>query len=277
MIITLSILTNYDDISCDSCDYNFRFLFVFTYLKNIKMKHLFSIFIYYKKYKLKTFRLLLKCSVFELATSQLNYIMQTTTGKSKSGIGKSSGIKRRNKKEASEWFQALSRIEQLLVKQEANASSSSKERKSKKEMHERERELILKRQSEHEARMKAQLQSKAKITQQIQKCQEMRRRLIPLQMRLEQMKLHESHKTYQRYTESSFNFYFKLSNLEAKVSNELRLVQNEEKALFDMHHRHHCIKNSIKDIIAKTTALSNSYTRVQAKNYVDDVYNLVTV
>jgi len=122
----------------------------------------------------------------------------TTTGKLKSGVGKSSGIKRRNKKEASEWFQNLSPAEQLLVKQESNTSSSSKERKPKKEMHERERELLLKRRSEHEA-------------------------------------------------------------------------------LFDMHHRHHCIKNSIKDIIAKTTALSNSYTRVQAKNYVDDVYKMVTV
>lgn len=207
--------------------------------------------------------------------------METTTGqsksKSKSGVGKS-GLKRMNKKKASEWFQNLSLAQQSLLKQKANSSSSSsEERKTKKERHERERELMLKRKSEHEARMKAQLQSKAEITQQIQKCQEMRRRLIPLQMRLEQMKLHESHKTYQRYTQSSFNFYVKLGNLEAKVSNELRLIQNEEKALFDMHHRHHCIKNSIKDIIAKTTALSNSYTRIQAKNYVDNIYNLVTI
>ena len=218
-------------------------------------------------------------------TSQLNYIMQTAaiakaTGKSKSGVGKSSGIKRRNKKEASEWFQSLSDIEKLLVKQEANTSSSSEERKTKTktEMHERERELILKRQSEHEARMKAQLQSKARITQQIQKCQEMRRRLIPLQMRLNQMKMHESHNTYHRYTQSS-NFYFKLGNLEAKVSNELRLIQNEEKALFDMHHRHHCIKNSIKDIIAKTTARSKTdpYARIKGKKCVDNIYNLVTM
>ena len=199
-----------------------------------------------------------------------NYIMEiTTTGKLKSGVGKSSGIKRRNKKEASEWFQNLSPAEQLLLKQKTNSSSLSEERKTKKEMHERERELILKRRSEHEARMKAQLKSKAEITQQIQKCQEMRRRLIPLQMRLEQMKLHES--------QSSFDFYFELDNLDARVSNELRLIENEEKTLFDMHHRHHCIKNSIKDIIAKTTALSNSYTRVQAKNYVDNIYNLVTI
>ena len=199
-----------------------------------------------------------------------NYIMEiTTTGKLKSGVGKSSGIKRRNKKEASEWFQNLSPAEQLLLKQKTNSSSLSEERKTKKEMHERERELILKRRSEHEARMKAQLKSKAEITQQIQKCQEMRRRLIPLPMRLEQMKLHES--------QSSFDFYFELDNLDARVSNELRLIENEEKTLFDMHHRHHCIKNSIKDIIAKTTALSNSYTRVQAKNYVDNIYNLVTI
>jgi hypothetical protein len=198
--------------------------------------------------------------------------------KSKSGVGKSSGIKRMNKKEASEWFQNLSLAEKSLLKQKANSSSSSEERKSKKEMHERERELILKRQSEHEARMKAQLQSKAEITQQIQKCRELRSRLIPFQMRLNQMKLHESHNTYHRYTQSS-NFYFKLGNLEAKVSNELRLIQNEEKVLFDMHHKHHCIKNSIKDIIAKITALSknNPYTRIQAKNYVDNIYNLVTV
>ena len=208
--------------------------------------------------------------------------METTTGqsksKSKSGVGKS-GLKRMNKKKASEWFQNLSLAQQSLLKQKANSSSSSsEERKTKKERHERERELMLKRKSEHEARMKAQLQSKAEITQQIQKCQDMRRRLIPLQMRLNQMKLHESHNTYHRYTQSS-NFYFKLGNLEAKVSNELRLVQNEEKVLFDMHHRHHCIKNSIKDIIAKITALSknNPYTRIQAKNYVDNIYNLVTI
>ena len=205
--------------------------------------------------------------------------MQTTTtatGKSKSGVGKLSGIKRRSKKEASEWFQSLSDIEQLLVKQEANASSSSlEERKPKKEMHERERELILKRQSEHEARMKAQLQSKAKITQQIQKCQEMRRQLIPLQMRLEQVQLHE----YYYNTPSSSKFYLKLGNMKAKVSNELQLIHHEEKALFEMHEKHHCTKKSITDIIEKTkrTALSNPYTRVQAKNYVDYVYNLVTV
>ena len=204
--------------------------------------------------------------------------MQTTTtatGKSKSGVGKLSGIKRRSKKEASEWFQSLSDIEQLLVKQEANASSSSlEERKPKKEMHERERELILKRQSEHEARMKAQLQSKAKITQQIQKCQEMRRQLIPLQMRLEQVQLHEYYNT-----PSSSKFYLKLGNMKAKVSNELQLIHHEEKALFEMHEKHHCTKKSITDIIEKTkrTALSNPYTRVQAKNYVDYVYNLVTV
>ena len=222
---------------------------------------------------MKSFQLLLKCSVFELATSQLNYIMQTTTttGKSKSGVGKSSGIKRRSKKEASEWFQSLSHIERLLVKQEANASTSSKERKTKKEMHERERELILKRQTEHEARMKAQLQSKAKITQQIQKCQEMRRRLIPFQMRLEQMQLHEYYNT-----PSSSKFYLKLGNMKAKVSNELQLIHHEEKALFEMNEKHHCTKKSITDIIEKTKT-SKLYTRIQAKNYVDYVYNLVTV
>jgi len=217
---------------------------------------------------LKTFRLLLKCSVFELATSQLNYIMQTAataTGKSKSGI------KRRNKKEASEWFQNLSHFEQLLVKQEANASSSSKERKPKKEMHQRERELLLKRRSEHEARMKAQLESKEKITKQIQKCQEMRHQLIPLQMRLEQVQLHEYYNT-----PSSSKFYLKLGNMKAKVSNELQLIHHEEKALFEMNEKHHCTKKSITDIIEKTKT-SKLYTRVQAKNYVDYVYNLVTV
>jgi len=197
----------------------------------------------------------------------------------KLGVGKSSGLKRMNKKVASEWFQNLSPAEKSLLKQKANSSlSSSAEVKTKKEMHERERELILKRQSEHEARMKAQLQSKAEITQQIQKCQELRRRLIPFQMRLQQMKMHESHNTYHRYTQSS-NFYFKLYNLEDKVSDELRLIQNEERALFDMHHKHHCIKNSIKDIIAKSNSLSNPYpyTRIRAKNCLDNIYNLVTV
>jgi hypothetical protein len=218
-------------------------------------------------------------------TSQLNYIMQTAataTGKSKSGVGKSSGIKRRNKKEASEWFQSLSHIEQLLVKQEANPSSSSlEERKPKKEMHERERELILKRRSEHEARMKAQLQSKAEITQQIQKCKDMRSRLIPFQMRLEQMQLHESH-NYHQYTGSS-HFQYKLGMLACGISNELRLIQNEEKVLFDMHHKHQCMKKSVKDIIEKTktsssfSRFSKLYTRVQTKNYLDDIYKMVTV
>jgi hypothetical protein len=219
--------------------------------------------------------------VFELATSQLNYIMQTAataTGKSKSGLGKSSGIKRRNKKEASEWFQSLSHIEQLLVKQEANASSSSKERKPKKEMHERERELLLKRRYEHEARMKAQLQSKAEITKQIQKCQEMRRQLIPYHMRLYQMRLKQMHLHDDDYTRSS-HFQFKLGMMECGISNQIRLIQNEEKVLFDMQHKHHFIKKSITEIIEKrkTSSFSKLYTRVQTKNYVDDVYKMVTV
>jgi len=200
-------------------------------------------------------------------------ITTTTRGKFKSGVGKFSGIKRRNKKEASEWFQSLSRIEQLLVKQEANASSSSsKERKPKKEMHQRERELLLKRRSEHEARMKVQLQSKAEITQQIQKCKDMRSQLIPHQMRLEQMQLQQSHNSHQ-YTGSS-HFQFKLGMLECGISNQLRLIQDEEKVLFDMHQKHHCIKNSITDIIEKRTT---HYTRIQAKNCVDDVYKMITV
>lgn len=209
--------------------------------------------------------------------------MEITTGnnsrssgsKSKSGVGKS-GIKRMNKKEASKWFQTLTRLERSLLKQEKK-TSSDEERKPKKEMHERERQLLLKRRSEHEARMKAQLQSKAEITQQIQKCQELRRRLIPLQMRLEQMKLHESNYTFHECAQSSSQFIYKLGMLDSKVSYQLLLIKNEERALFDMHHKHNCIKNSIKDIIAKRTALSNPYTRIQAKNYVDDVYKMVTV
>lgn len=204
--------------------------------------------------------------------------MEITTGnksgsKYKSGVGKS-GRKRMNKKEASKWFQGLTRLERSLLKQEKNSSSSSsdEEKKTKKEMHERERELLLKRRSDHEARMKAQLQSKAEITKQIQKCKDMRSRLIPFQMRLEQMKLHESH-AYHDYTQSSC-FQFKFISLECGISNELRLIQHEEKVLFDMQHKHHCIKNSIKDIIAKRTT---HYTRIQAKKYVDDVYKMVTV
>ena len=151
-------------------------------------------------------------------------------------------------------------------------------------MHERERELTLKRQTEHEARMKAQLQSKAGITQQIQKCKDMRRRLIPFQMRLEQMQLHEYHYTFHKYyAESSSQFFYDLGILKAKVLHELRLIQNEEKVLFDMHHTHHCIKKSITEIIekTKTSSFSNPYARIcariQAKNYVDDIYNLVKV
>lgn len=210
--------------------------------------------------------------------------MEITTGnksgsgpKSKSGVGKS-GRKRMNKKEASKWFQTLTRLERSLLKQEKNSSSSSSEKKkTKKEMHEREHELLLKRRSEHEARMKAQLQSKAEITKQIQKCKDMRSRLIPFQMRLEQMKLHEYH-AYHDYTQSS-HFQFKLVGLECGISNELRLIQHEEKVLFDMQHKHHCIKKSITDIIEKrkTSSFSKLYTRVQAKNYVDDVYKMVTV
>jgi hypothetical protein len=195
-----------------------------------------------------------------------------TKSKSKSGVGKS-GRKRMNKKEASKWFQTLTRLERSLLKQEKNSSSSSsssdEEKKIKKEMHERERELLLKRRSEHEARMKAQLQSKADITKQIQKCKDMRSQLIPHQMRLAQMQLHQSH-AYHDYTRSA-HFYFKVGIFECGISNELRLIQNEEKVLFDMQHKHHCIKKSIKDIIAKRTTHSNPYTKVQAKNYVDDV------
>ena len=202
----------------------------------------------------------------------------TATGKIKSGVGKSSGIKRRNKKEASEWFQSLSHIEQLLVKQEATASSSSKDKKTKKEMHERERELLLKRRAEHEARMKAQLQSKAEITKQIQKCQEMRRQLIPYHMRLYQMRLKQMHLHDDDYTRSS-HFQFKLGMMECGISNQIRLIQNEEKVLFDMQHKHHFIKKSITEIIEKrkTSSFSKLYTRVQTKNYVDDVYKIVTV
>ena len=230
---------------------------------------------------MKSFKLIFNYSLFK--QQQVNFKMEAalifkSKRSKKSGVGKSSGIKRMNKKEASGWFQGLLPAEQSLLKQKSNSSSSSdEEKKTKKERHERERELILKRRSEHEARMKAQLQSKAEITQQMQKCKEIRNRLIPLQMRLNQMKLHESHNTYHRYTQPS-NFYFKLGNLEAKVSNELRLIQNEEKVLFDMHHKHHCIKNLIKNIIAKIIAIPNPYTRIQAKNYVDNVYKkLVTV
>ena len=201
----------------------------------------------------------------------------TATGKSKSGVGKSSGIKRRNKKEASEWFQSLSVIEQLLLKQEATPSSSSEERKTKKEMHERERELLLKRRSEHEARMKAQLESKAKITQQLQKCQEMRRQLIPYHMRLYQMRLKQM-QPHDDYTRSS-HFQFKVGMMESGISNQIRLIQNEEKVLFDMQNKHHFIKKSITEIIEKrkTSSFSKLYTRVQTKNYVDNVYNLATV
>lgn len=175
------------------------------------------------------------------------------------------------------WFQSLSHIEQLLVKQESNTSSSSKERKPKKEMHERERELLLKRRSEHEARMKAQLESKAKITKQIQKCQEMRRQLIPYHMRLYQMRLKQMLHD-DDYTRSS-HFQFKLGMMECGISNQIRLIQNEEKVLFNMQHKHHFIKKSITEIIEKrkTSSFSKLYTRVQAKNYVDNVYNLVTV
>lgn len=203
--------------------------------------------------------------------------MEITTGnksesKSKSGVGKS-GRKRMNKKEASKWFQGLTRLERSLLKQEKNSSSSSDEKKKpKKEMHVRERELLLKRRSEHEARMKAQLQSKVEITKQIQKCKDMRSQLIPFQMRLEQMKLYEYH-AYHDYTQSSY-FQFKLVGLECGISNQLRLIQNEEKVLFDMQHKHHCVKNSIKDIIAKRTT---HYTRIQAKNCVDNVYKMITV
>jgi hypothetical protein len=195
-----------------------------------------------------------------------------TKSKSKSGVGKS-GRKKMNKKDASKWFQTLTRLERSLLKQEKNSSSSSsssyEEKKNKKEMHERERELLLKRRSEHEARMKAQLQSKAEITKQIQKCKDMRSQLIPHQMRLAQMQLHQSH-AYHDYTQSA-HFMFKVGILECSISTELRLIQNEEKVLFDMQHKHHCIKKSIKDIIEKTTTHSNPYTKVQAKNYLDDV------
>lgn len=201
------------------------------------------------------------------------------TGKSsKLGVDKS-GRKRMNKKEASEWFQNLSPAERSLLKQEKNSSCSSNEKKKpKKEMHERERELLLKRRSEHEARMKAQLQSKAEITKQIQKCKDMRSQLIPYHMRLYQMRLKQMHNYHDEYTRSS-HFNFKLGMMECGISNKIRLIQNEEKVLFDMQHKHHCIKKSITDIIEKrkTSPFSKLYTRVLTKNYVDNVYKMVAV
>jgi hypothetical protein len=80
------------------------------------------------------------------------------------------------------------------------------------------------------------------------------------------MQLHQSH-AYHDYTQSAL-FMFKLGILECGISNELRLIQHEEKVLFDMQHKHHCTKKSIKDIIEKRTT---HYTRFQAKKYVDDV------
>lgn len=200
-------------------------------------------------------------------------VIAMTDKLSNSRVGKS-GIKKMNKKDASAWFQGLSPTEQSLLKQKANSSSSPEEKKTKKEMHERELKMMRKRRSEHEARMKAQLKSKTEITQQIQKCQQLRSQLIPLQMRLEQMKLHKSNYTFHECAQSSSQFFYKLGMLDSKVSRELQLIENEERALFDMHHKHHCIKNSIKDVIAKRTT---HYTRVQAKNYVDNIYKLVTV
>ena len=214
--------------------------------------------------------------------------MEITTGNksgsgsgSKTGLSGKSGIKRRNKKDASKWFQTLTLLERSLLKQEKNSSSSlssDEEKKTKKEMHQRERELLLKRRSEHEARMKAQLKSKAEITKQIQKCKDMRSKLIPYHMRLYQMRLKQMHNYDDDYTRSS-HFQFKLGMMECGISNELRLIQNEEKVLFDMQHKHHCIKKSITDIIEKrkTSPFSKLYTRVQTKHYVDDVYKLMAV
>ena len=201
--------------------------------------------------------------------------------KSKSGLSGKSGIKRRNKKEASKWFHDLSPVEQSLLKQEKNSSSSlssDEEKKTKKEMHQRERELLLKRRSEHEARMKAQLKSKAEITKQIQKCKDMRSKLIPYHMRLYQMRLKQMHNYHDDYTRSS-HFQFKLGMMESGISNQIRLIQNEEKVLFDMQNKHHFIKKSITEIIEKrkTSSFSKLYTRVQTKNHVDDVYKMVTV
>jgi hypothetical protein len=126
--------------------------------------------------------------------------------------------------------------------------------------------------------MKAQLQSKAEITKQIQKCQEMRRQLIPYHMRLYQMRLKQMHLHDDDYTRSS-HFQFKLGMMECGISNQIRLIQNEEKVLFDMQHKHHFIKKSITEIIEKrkTSPFSKLYTRVQTKNYVDDVYKMVAV
>lgn len=210
----------------------------------------------------------------------------TTTGnksgsESKTGLSGKSGIKRRNKKEASKWFHDLSPVEQSLLKQEKNSSSSlssDEEKKTKKEMHQRERELLLKRRSEHEARMKAQLKSKAEITKQIQKCKDMRSKLIPYHMRLYQMRLKQMHNYDDEYTRSS-HFQFKLGMMECGISNKIRLIQNEEKVLFDMQHKHHCIKKSITDIIEKrkTSPFSKLYTKVLTKNYVDKVYKMVAV
>jgi hypothetical protein len=169
--------------------------------------------LYLQKYKLK--KIINSILNIQCYQQQIDSKMEIamTDNSSNSRVGKW-GIKKMNKKDASVWFQNLSPAEQSLLKQQSKSTSSSpEERKPKKEMHKRERELLLKRRSEHEARMKAQLQSKTEITQQIQKCQQLRSQLIPLQMRLEQMKLHELNNTFHECAQSSSQFIYKLGML----------------------------------------------------------------
>lgn len=174
-----------------------------------------------------------------------------------------------NKRDASKWYQSLSEEQRAELKQknvqQAQARTNKKtDSESKCKAHEK---------SAHDARMKAQKECKAKITRQIQKCQEMRQKLIPLQMRLGQVKLKDSYDSYHN-DYKNFCRPYKQNHLECLISAEMAKIIEEERILFNMQHRYKCIRSAVKECVAKTSALSKyDKKRMCGKT---ELYNIYT-
>lgn len=172
-----------------------------------------------------------------------------------------------NKRDASKWYQSLSEEQKAELKQKNAQTQAHTNKKtdseSKCKAHEK---------SAHDARMKSQKDCKAKITQQIKKCQEMRQKLIPLQMRLGQVKLKDSYDSYH----NDYNNICRPSkqyHLECSISVEMTKIIEEERILFNMQHRYKCIRGAVKACVAKTTALSKyDKERMCGKKELNNIY-----
>lgn len=169
-----------------------------------------------------------------------------------------------NKRDASKWYQSLSEEQKAELKQKNVQQTQARTNKKT--------DSESKCKAAHDARMKAQKDCKAKITQQINKCQNMRQKLIPLQMRFGQVKLKDLydsyHNDYNNVCRSSKQYH-----LECLISAEMAKIIEEERILFNMQHRYKCIRSAVKECVAKTTALSKyDKKRMCGKTNLTNIY-----